>query len=46
MPAPRRKTKPLKLPDDFLGNVQKFLNTPPPPKKPKRRKGKETAKKR
>jgi hypothetical protein len=22
----------LKLPDDFLGTVQAFLNTPPPPK--------------
>ena len=31
------KTK-LKLPDDFLGTVAAFLNTPPPPKKTKRRK--------
>ena len=33
----------LKLPEDFLGNVQKFLNTPPPPKGKKatpRKKGK------
>ena len=32
--------KRLKLPDDFLGNVQKFLNTPPPPKKGTRAKPK------
>ena len=30
----------LKLPDDFLGTVQAFLNTPPPPKKKGKRKGK------
>ena len=32
------KGKSLKLPPDFLGNVQKFLQTPPPPKKAKRKK--------
>jgi hypothetical protein len=30
--------KVLELPDDFVGNVQKSLNTPPPPKKAKRKK--------
>jgi hypothetical protein len=29
-----KRTNPrLKLPDDFLGTVQAFLNTAPPPKK-------------
>jgi len=32
----KSKSSRLKLPDDFLGNVEKFLNTPPPPKKLKR----------
>ena len=42
--------KVVKLPDDFLGNVTAFLNTPPPPRKAKRKKaikkttkGKQTA---
>lgn len=29
----------LKLPPDFLGNVQKFLQTPPPPKATAKKKG-------
>jgi hypothetical protein len=37
--AKRTSTK-LKLPDDFLGVVQALLNTPPPPKKKGKRKGK------
>ncbi|HXT69832.1 MAG TPA: hypothetical protein VN700_08750 [Vicinamibacterales bacterium] len=37
--------KSLTLPDDFLGNVQKFLNTPPPQKKAKRKAKKVGAKK-
>lgn len=41
----RRKTSPLKLPDDFLGTVQAFLNTPPPPKKGKKSKAKPKGKK-
>ncbi len=28
----REKATPLKLPDDFLGTVKAFLNTPPPDK--------------
>ena len=39
----KRRTT-LKLPDDFLGNVQKFLNTPPPPKNAKRKAKKRKAK--
>jgi hypothetical protein len=27
-----KRSKPLKLPPDFLANVKAFLNTPPPPK--------------
>jgi len=30
----RPRTGPLKLPNDFLGTVRAFLNTPPPKKKP------------
>jgi hypothetical protein len=30
----------LKLPDDFLGTVQAFLNTPPSPRKKGKRKTK------
>ena len=37
--AKRTSTK-LKLPDDFLGVVQALLNTPPPPKKKGKLKGK------
>ena len=33
----------LKLPDDFLGTVRALLNTPPPPKKAKRKKAKRKA---
>lgn len=36
--ATKRRTPKLKLPDDFLGTVQAFLNTPPPPKARKGRK--------
>lgn len=29
----KKPSSKLKLPDDFLGTVQAFLNTPPPPRK-------------
>lgn len=35
----------LKLPDDFLGTVKAFLNTPKPPKKAKRKSAKRKASK-
>jgi hypothetical protein len=33
----KHRASKLKLPPDFLGTVQAFLNTPPPPKKAKRK---------
>ena len=36
----KRTSTKLKLPDDFLGTVQAFLNTPPPPKAKRKRKDK------
>lgn len=44
---PKKSSQKLKLPDDFLGTVQAFLNTPPPPKeKPKPKARPKGAKKR
>jgi hypothetical protein len=39
------RSKPLKLPDDFIGTVKAFLSIPVPPKKRKaKRRGKKAAK--
>lgn len=40
----KRTTAKLKLPADFLGTVQAFLNTPPPAKAPNKPKAKKTRK--
>lgn len=33
----KKRSHKLKLPDDFIGNLRTLLNTPPPPKKSKRK---------
>jgi hypothetical protein len=42
MPNKPSRSRPLRLPSDFLGTVQALLHTPPPPKrkKPKAKKAK------
>ena len=42
----KKKDSRLKLPDDFLGTVTAFLNTPPPKKKANKPAKRKAAKKR
>jgi hypothetical protein len=40
-----KRSKPLKLPDDFLGSVRALLQTPPQKRQRPKRKGKKQARK-